>query len=88
MEIGPDKTKEMTNNPNDVQRGIKLKGQRLEENFNYLGVIISNEGSKPEILSRIVQTTAALIVSRDKNISIATKVKLMRTPIFYFPLCL
>ena len=62
MEIGPDKTKVMTNNPNGFQREIKIKGQRLEEveNFKYLGAIISNEGSKPEILSRIAQATAAL----------------------------
>ena len=81
MEIGPDKTKVMTNNPNGFQREIKIKRQRLKEveNFKYLGVIISNEGSKPEILSR---TTAALsrlkIIWRDKNISLASKVKLMR----------
>ena len=70
MEIGPVKTKVMTNNPNGFQREIKIKGQRLEEveNFKYLRAIISNEGSKPEILSR-----------RDKNISLASKVKLMRT---------
>ena len=53
------------------------------ENFKYLGTIISNEGSKLEILSRIAQTTAALsrlkIIWRDKNISLASKVKLMRT---------
>ena len=53
------------------------------ENFKYLGAIISNEGSKPEILSRIAQTTAALfrlkIIWRDKNILLAYKVKLMRT---------
>ena len=52
MEIGPDKTKLMTDNTNSFQREIKIKGQRLEEmeNFKYLGTIISNEGSKPEIL--------------------------------------
>ena len=62
MEIGSDKTKVMTNNPNGFQREIKINGQRLEEveNFKYLGAIISNEGLKPEILSRIAQTTAAL----------------------------
>ena len=53
------------------------------ENFKYLGAIISNEGSKSEILSRIAQTTAALsrlkIIWRDKNISPASKVKLMPT---------
>ena len=85
MEIGPDKTKVTTNNPNGFQREIKMKGQRLEEveNFKYLGAIISNEGSKPEILSRIAQRTAALsrlkIIWRDKNISRHSKVKLMRT---------
>ena len=85
IEIGPDKTKVMTNNPNGFHREIKIKGQRLEEmeNFKYLGANISNEGSKPEILSRIGQTTVALsrltIILRDKNISLASKVKLMRT---------
>ena len=54
METGPNKTKVMTNNPNGFQREIKIKGQRLEvDNFKYLGAINSNEGSKPEILSRI-----------------------------------
>ena len=87
MEIGPDKTKVMTNNHNGFQREIKIKGQRLEEveNFKYLGAIIFNEGSKPEILSRTAQTTTALsrlkIIWRDKNISLASKVKLMQTVI-------
>ena len=85
MEIGTDKTKVVANNPNGFQREINVKGQRLEEveNFKYLGAIISNEGSKPEILSRIARTTAALsrlkIIWRGKNISLASKVKLMRT---------
>ena len=85
MKIGPDETKVMTNNPNGFQRESKIKGQRLEEvrNFKYLGAIISNERSKLEILSRIFQTTAALsrlkLMWRDKNISLASKVKLMRT---------
>ena len=65
MEIGPDNTKVMTNNSNGLR------------------AIISNEGSKPEILPRIAQTTAALsrlkIIWRDKNISLASKVKLMWT---------
>ena len=44
---------------------------------------VSNEGSKPVILSRIAQATAALsrlkIIWRDKNILLASKVKLMWT---------
>ena len=84
MEIGLDKTKVMTNNPNDFQREIKIKGQRQEEveNFKCLGAIISNEGSKPKILSRIAQTTAALsrlkVIRRDTNISLVSKINLMR----------
>ena len=41
---------------------IKVNGQKVETvtSFKYLGSVISNEGSKPEILSRIAQTTAAL----------------------------
>ena len=84
MELGPNKTKVMTNSPNSFQRENKIKGQRLEEveNVKYLGAIISNEESKPEILSRIAQTTAALSrltnIWRGKNSSLASKVKLMR----------
>ena len=84
-ETGPDKTKVRTNNLNGFQKEIKVKGQRLEEveYFKYLGAISSNEGSKPEILSRIAQTTAALsrlkTIWRDKNISLASKIKMMRT---------
>ena len=89
-------TKVMTNNPNGFQRESKINGQRLEEveNFKYLRAIGSSEGSKPEILSRIAQTTASLsrlkIIWRDKdnNISLAFKVKLMRTLIlstFLYP---
>ena len=38
MDIGPDKTKVITNNPNGFQRQIKIKGQRLEavENLSTL----------------------------------------------------
>ena len=85
MEIGQDKTKLMTNNQYGFQTAIKIKGQSLEEveHFKYHGAIISNEGSKPEILSRIAQITAALsklkIIWRDKNILLASNVKLMRT---------
>ena len=51
------------------------------ENFKCLGAIISNEGSKPEILSRITQTTTALsrlkIIWRDRNISLTSNDKLI-----------
>ena len=59
MEIGPDKTEVMTNNPNGFQGEIEINGQRIEEveNFKYLVAILANEGSKPEILSRVAKTT-------------------------------
>ena len=81
LEIDPDKKKVMKNSPHGVQRETKITGQRLEE-VEYLGAFVSNEGSEPEILSRIAQTTAALsrlkIIWRDKNIAFAFKVKLMQ----------
>ena len=62
MEISAEKTKLMTNNTSGLSTEIKLNGQKLETvtSFKYLGSVITDEGSKPEILSRIAQTTAAL----------------------------
>ena len=62
-----------------------MKGQRLETvtSFKYLGSVITDEGSKPEILSRIAQTTAALTSLKpvwiDKSISLSSKIRLMRS---------
>ena len=57
-----EKTKLRTNNTSGINTEIKVNGQKLETvtSFKYLGSVITDEGSKPEILSRIVQTTAAL----------------------------
>ena len=62
MEIGAEKTKLMTNNTSGINTEIKMNEQKLETvtSFKYLGSVITDEGSKPEILSRITQTTAAL----------------------------
>ena len=40
---------------------IKVNRQKLETvtSFKYLGSVVTDEDSKPEILSRIAQTTAA-----------------------------
>ena len=61
MEISAEKTKLMTNT-SGINTEIKVNGQRLETvtSFKYLGSITTNEGSKPEIFSRLAQTTAAL----------------------------
>ena len=61
MEISAEKTKLITNNTSCVNTEIKVNGQKLETvtSFKCLGSVITDEGSKPEILSRIAQTTAA-----------------------------
>ena len=50
-------------------------------NFKYLGSAVSDEGSEPEILSRIAQTTAALtrlkLVWNDRSVSLGFKIRLM-----------
>ena len=62
-----------------------MKGQKLGNvmSFKYLGTVVSGDVSKPETLSRIAQATAALtklmIICRDNNISLGSKVKLMRS---------
>ena len=74
MEISAKKTKLMTNNTSGINTDVKVNGQKLETvtSFEYLGSVITDEGSKPEILSRIAQTTAALTrlkpVSNDRSI--------------------
>ena len=67
----------MTNSANGIQREIKVKGQKpgTVTSFKYTvpGSNVSDEGSKPEVLSRIAQATAALTnlkpIWRDNNIS-------------------
>ena len=70
---------------NGIQREIKVKSQMLGTvtSFKYLGASVSDDGSKPEILSRIAQAFAALTklkpIWRDNNVSLGSKVKLMRS---------
>ena len=79
MAISAEKTKLMTNSANGVQREIKVKRQKLGTvtRFKYLGAVVSDDGSKPEVLSRIAQATAALTklkpIWRDNNISLGSK---------------
>ena len=78
MKIGAEKTKLMTNNTN---------GQKLETftSFKYLGSVIADEDSRPKILSRISQTTAALTrlkpVWNDRSVSLSSKIRLMCSPV-------
>ena len=86
MEISAEKTKLMTNNTGGINTEIKVNGQKLETvtNFKYLGSVITDEVSKPEILSSIAQTIATLTtlkpVWNDMSISLSSKIRLMRSP--------
>ena len=62
MEISAEKTKLMTNSAHGFQREIKVKGQKLGtvRSFKYLGAVVSDDGFKPEVLSRTEQAAAAL----------------------------
>ena len=85
MEVSAEKTKLMTNNTSGIHLEIKVNEQKFETvtNFKYLGSVITEEGSKPEILSRIAQATAALTrlksVSNNWSISVSSKIRLMRS---------
>ena len=78
----------MTNNTQNIRRQIAVSGQNLETvtQFKYPGAIISQEGSKPEVIARNALTTAALAklkpLWRDKNISLKCKLKLLHALVF------
>ena len=76
---------------NGISTYITIDNKKLEtvRRFKYLGATVSDEGSKPEVLSRIAQTTAAVtklkVIWNDKNIAISSKIRLMRSlTIFIF----
>ena len=83
MEISAEKTKLMTNNTSGINTEIKVNGHKLKTvtSFRYLGSVITDEGSKPETLSRIAQTTAALTRLKpiwiDKSIFLSFKMRLI-----------
>ena len=62
---------------------VQIVRNTLDEvqSFKYLGAMISEEGSKPKLLSRIAQATTAWsglkIVWRDRNITLRSKIHLM-----------
>ena len=85
MQIRSEKTKLMTNNTKGISSNIRVNGEKLEtvQRFKYLGAIVTDEGSMPEIRSRIVQTIAALaklkIIWDDENIDLSSKISLLRS---------
>ena len=62
MQISAEKTHLMTNNTNGISTDITIDNKKLEtvRSLKYLGAIVSDEGSKPEVLSGIAQTTATV----------------------------
>ena len=75
MEISAKKTELMTKNTCGINKEIKINGQKLET-IKCLGSVLSDEGSKPEILSKIAQTTVTLTklkpVWNDRSISLSS----------------
>ena len=75
----------MTNNTNGISTDITIDNKKFDtvRSFKYLGDIVLDRGSKPEVLSRITQTTAAVtklkVIWKDKNIAIGSKIRLMRS---------
>ena len=74
MEISAEK------NTSGITKEIKINGQKLETvtSFKYLGSVVSDVDSKPEVLSRIAQATAASTrlkpVLNDTSISPSSKI--------------
>ena len=70
----------MVNNTSGINTEIKVNGQKLETvtSFKYLGSVITEEGSKLEILSRTAQTAAALTklkpVWNDRSFFLSSKI--------------
>ena len=79
----------MTDNTSGINTEIKVSGQKLEivTSFKYLGSVITDEDSKPEILPRIAQTTAAMTrlkpVWNGRSFSLSSKIQLMRFFVIY-----
>ena len=81
MEISVKKTKLMTNSANCIQREMKVQGQKLGTvtSFEYIEAFVSDDGSKPEVLSKIARFTNMKPILSDNNTSLGSKVKLMRS---------
>ena len=85
MENSDEKTELMTNSTSGINTEIKVNGQKLETftSLKFLGSVIADKGSKPEVLSVIAETTATLKrlkpVWNDRSISLSSMIRLMRS---------
>ena len=94
MKISAKKTKLSTNNTSGINTEIKINGQKLETvtSFKYLVSVITDEGSKPEILSRIAQTIAASTrlkpVWNNRSMSLGSEIQTDALPChIHLPVC-
>ena len=93
MEISAGKAGLVTDGADGIQREMEVKGQVLGTvtSFKYLGAVVSDDGSRPGVLSGIARAAAALAklgpIWRDGNISLGSKVKLMRSLVVSVFLC-
>ena len=88
MEISAENTKLMTNSGKQISTKIKDRGQELETvgQFKYFGFIITEEGSRADILSRAAQTMTAMSKLRpiwsDNNICLKSKIRFIHLSLF------
>ena len=93
MEISAEKTKLIPNNTSGINTEIKVNGQKLETvtSFKYLSSDITDEGSKPDVLSKMAQTIAAWTkfkpVCNDRSTSLSSKIRLIRSLVISIFLC-
>ena len=95
MQINAEKIKLMTNNTNGISTDIRINGEKLDyvNTFKYMGAIIADEGSQPEILARITETTPALAKRKTiwnvRKIALSSKITLMQSLVMsiYIFLC-
>ena len=87
MEISAE-TKLMTNYTSGINTEVKIQGQKLETvtSFKYLDSVITDEGSKPDILSGIALTRLKAVWN-DRSISLSSKIRLMRSFVTSIFLC-
>ena len=63
----------LANKSEGIKRDNEVNGQKFKvvNSFKYLGAVVTDKGSKPEVMSRTVQASAALarliIIWRDKK---------------------
>ena len=74
--VSAEKTKVMTNNTSGINKESEVNGQKLETvtSFKYLGSVVSDEGSKPEIAQTTAARTRLKPVWNDGSISLSSKI--------------